>query len=270
MEKRQATMKDSTLNSMKIDKDYDNPLLEVHQLNKTFVVKSGLFSKKHLIRAVNNVNFTVYEGETLGLIGESGSGKTTLSHLILGLSPYDSGHIKFIGMDEKHLRRDVQIVFQYTYGALDPLKTVYELIKEPLILHKINFGGTLDEEIGRLLSLVGLSEGLMHRKTGAISGGQKQRVGIARAIASRPKFLVLDEPVSALDISVQGQIVNLLWSLKQSLGLTYLFITHDLMIAKHLSDRLAVMHRGEIIEIGETHSILENPQMLYTKKLLGK
>jgi ABC-type oligopeptide transport system ATPase subunit len=117
--------------------------------------------------------------------------------------------------------------------------------------------------------MVGLSEGLMHRKTGAISGGQKQRVGIARAIASKPKFLVLDEPVSALDISVQGQIVNLLWSLKQTLGLTYLFITHDLMIAKHLSDRLAVMHRGEIVEIGDTKTILEKPQMAYTKKLLG-
>ncbi len=247
-----------------------HPLLVIDKLSKTFVVKRGVFSKKHIIHAVNNVSFTVYEGETLGLIGESGSGKTTLSHLIIGLKTYDKGHITFNGIDASHLRRDVQIVFQYTYGALDPLKTVYELIKEPLILHKIEFAGTIDEEIGRLLNMVGLTEGLMHRKTGAISGGQKQRVGIARAIASRPKFLVLDEPVSALDISVQGQIVNLLWSLKKSLGLTYLFITHDLMIAKHLSDRLAVMYRGEIIEIGETHSLMEMPQMAYTKKLLGK
>lgn len=248
---------------------YTVPLLEIEKLNKTYVVKRGFFSKKHLIRAVNNVSFTVYEGETLGLIGESGSGKTTLSHLIMGLNAYDHGSIKFNGIDDKHLRRDVQIVFQYTYGALDPLKTVYDLIKEPLVIHKIKLEGTLDEEIGKLLNMVGLSEGLMHRKTGAISGGQKQRVGIARAIASKPKFLVLDEPVSALDISVQGQIVNLLWSLKQTLGLTYLFITHDLMIAKHLSDRLAVMHRGEIVEIGDTKTILENPQMPYTKKLLG-
>jgi peptide/nickel transport system ATP-binding protein/oligopeptide transport system ATP-binding protein len=255
--------------SVKSEKHYDVPLLEIERLNKTFVVKRGLFSKKHLIRAVNNVSFTVYEGETLGLIGESGSGKTTLSHLIMGLNAYDTGSIKFNGIDAKYLRRDVQIVFQYTYGALDPLKTVYELIKEPLVLHNIAFDGTLDDEIARLLNMVGLSEGLMYRKTGAISGGQKQRVGIARAIASKPKFLVLDEPVSALDISVQGQIVNLLWSLKESLGLTYLFITHDLMIAKHLSDRLAVMYRGEIVEIGETQSILEKPQMAYTKKLLG-
>ena len=187
----------------------------------------------------------------------------------MGLNAYDNGSIKFNSIDEIHLRRDVQIVFQYTYGALDPLKTVYDLIREPLVLHKIKLEGTVDDEIGRLLAMVGLSEGLMYRKTGAISGGQKQRVGIARAIASRPKFLVLDEPVSALDISVQGQIVNLLWSLKQSLGLTYLFITHDLMIAKHLSDRLAVMHRGEIVEIGETHAILNNPQMPYTKKLFS-
>ncbi len=246
------------------------PLLIIEKLNKTFVVKRSMFSKKHIIRAVKDVSFVVYEGETLGLIGESGSGKTTLSHLIMGLSTLDNGRIKFDGIDEKHLRRDVQIVFQYTYGALDPLKTVYDLIKEPLVLHKIKLEGSLEIEIERLLNLVGLSEGLMHRKTSEISGGQKQRVGIARSIASRPKFLILDEPVSALDISVQGQIVNLLWSLKQQLGLTYLFITHDLMIAKHVSDRLAVMHRGEIVEIGETHNMMENPQMPYTKKLLGK
>lgn len=245
------------------------PLLEIENLNKTYIVKKGVFGKKHLVEAVKNVTFTVFEGETLGLIGESGSGKTTLSQLILGLAPQDGGTIKFHGIEKGTLRRDVQIVFQYTYGALDPLKSVFELVKEPLVLHKIDFEGTLEEEVMRLLSLVGLSEALMHRKTGAISGGQKQRVGIARAIASRPKFLILDEPVSALDVSVQGQIVNLLSALKESLGLTYLFITHDLKIAKHLSDRLAVMHRGEIIEIGYTETLLSNPQKDYTKKLLS-
>lgn len=246
------------------------PILEIINLNKTYIVKKGVFGKRHLIHAVKNVSFTVYEGETLGLIGESGSGKTTLSQLLLGLQPHDHGKIAFQGIESATLRRDVQIVFQYTYGALDPLKTVFELVKEPLVLHKIEFEGTLEQEVVRLLGMVGLSEALMHRKTGAISGGQKQRVGIARAIASRPKFLILDEPVSALDISVQGQIVNLLTSLKDSLGLTYLFITHDLKIAKHLSDRLAVMHRGEIIEIGRTESILSNPQMAYTRRLLGQ
>jgi len=245
------------------------PILEIDQLSKTYIVKKGVFGKKHVIRAVKEVSFTVYEGEILGLIGESGSGKTTLSQLILGLVSYDHGLIKFHGIEPESLRRDVQIVFQYTYGALDPLKSVFELIREPLVIHDIAFEGTIEDEIKRLLEMVGLSDAMMHRKTGAISGGQKQRVGIARAIASRPKFLILDEPVSALDVSVQGQIVNLLASLKASLGLTYLFITHDLKIARHLSDRLAVMHRGEIIEIGETETILLNPQMDYTKKLLS-
>lgn len=245
------------------------PMLTLSHLSKSYYVKKSLFGKTHQIKAVSDINLDVFNGETLGLIGESGSGKTTLSHLILGLTQHDSGSIKFHGIDPKYLRRDVQIVFQYTFGALDPLKSVYELISEPLKLHNIQFDGTLEDEVSRLLSLVGLSSGLMYRQTVEISGGQKQRIGIARAIASRPKFLILDEPVSALDISVQGQIVNLLIQLKKDLGLTYLFITHDLKIARHLSDRLAVMHQGNLIEIASTESILSNPQMAYTKKLLG-
>lgn len=247
----------------------NEPLLRITDLDKIYYVKKSLFGKTHEIRAVQALNLCIYQGETLGLIGESGSGKTTLSHLILGLIPPDNGQITFNQIDVLHLRRDVQIVFQYTYGALDPLKTVYELVSEPLKLHQIQFEGSLEDEVTRLLGLVGLSSGLMYRKTIAISGGQKQRVGIARAIASRPKFLILDEPVSALDISVQGQIVNLLIKLKKDLGLTYLFITHDLKIARHLSDRLAVMHQGVLIEVGTTSEILTNPQMSYTKKLLG-
>ncbi|GAB6109702.1 ATP-binding cassette domain-containing protein [Fusibacter bizertensis] len=245
------------------------PLLTLSHLSKSYYVKKSIFGKTHQIKAVREIDLEVFKGETLGLIGESGSGKTTLSHLILGLTQHDSGTIKFNGIDPKYLRRDVQIVFQYTFGALDPLKSVYELISEPLKLHHIQFEGTLEDEVSRLLSLVGLSSGLMYRKTIEISGGQKQRIGIARAIASRPKFLILDEPVSALDISVQGQIVNLLIKLKKDLGLTYLFITHDLKIARHLSDRLAVMYQGSLIEIASTESILSNPQMAYTKKLLG-
>lgn len=246
------------------------PLLNISHLTKSFYVKKSLFGKTHQIKAVNDIDLAVYPNETLGLIGESGSGKTTLSHLILGLTVPDSGVINFNGIEPKYLRRDVQIVFQYTYGALDPLKTVFELISEPLKLHHINFDGSIEDEVSRLLGLVGLSSGLMYRKTVEISGGQKQRIGIARAIASRPKFLILDEPVSALDISIQGQIVNLLIKLKDELGLTYLFITHDLKIARHLSDRLAVMHQGHVIEIANTDTILMNPQMAYTKRLLGK
>lgn len=243
-------------------------ILHVEKLSKSFVVKKNVLSKSHVIKAVNQVNLDVFRGETLGLIGESGSGKTTLSHLIMGLTSHDSGQIKFNGIEDELFRKEVQIVFQYTYGALDPLKTVYELILEPLKLHHITYEGTPRDEVKRLLNQVGLPDVIMNRKTGEISGGQKQRVGIARAIASRPKFIVLDEPVSALDISVQGQIVNLLNELKVSLGLTYLFITHDLKIAKHLSDRIAVMYKGEIVEVEETQKIIEHPKHPYTKILL--
>lgn len=243
-------------------------ILHVENLSKSFVVKKNVLSKSHVIKAVNQVNLNVFRGETLGLIGESGSGKTTLSHLIMGLSSPDSGQIKFNGIEDGQFRKEVQIVFQYTYGALDPLKTVYELILEPLRLHQIPFEGSSKDEVKRLLNQVGLPDVIMNRKTGEISGGQKQRVGIARAIASRPKFIVLDEPVSALDISVQGQIVNLLNELKASLGLTYLFITHDLKIARHLSDRIAVMYKGEIVEVEETQKIIEHPKHPYTKILL--
>lgn len=243
-------------------------ILHVEKLSKSFVVKKNVLSKSHVIKAVNQVNLDVFRGETLGLIGESGSGKTTLSHLIMGLTSHDSGQIKFNGIEDELFRKEVQIVFQYTYGALDPLKTVYELILEPLKLHHITYEGAPRDEVKRLLNQVGLPDVIMNRKTGEISGGQKQRVGIARAIASRPKFIVLDEPVSALDISVQGQIVNLLNELKVSLGLTYLFITHDLKIAKHLSDRIAVMYKGEIVEVEETQKIIEHPKHPYTKILL--
>lgn len=265
MEENEARkIKTYETNHLKIE-----PLLSISHLSKSYYVKKSLFGKTHQIKAVNDIELSVYPNETLGLIGESGSGKTTLSHLILGLTSPDSGVIKFNSIEPKYLRRDVQIVFQYTYGALDPLKTVFELISEPLRLHHINFDGSIEDEVSRLLGLVGLSSGLMYRKTIEISGGQKQRIGIARAIASRPKFLILDEPVSALDISIQGQIVNLLIKLKDELGLTYLFITHDLKIARHLSDRLAVMHQGHMIEIANTDTILTNPQMAYTKRLLG-
>lgn len=244
-------------------------LMEVSGLTKTFHVKNGLWGKHYKVEAIKDISLNLYKGETLGLIGESGSGKTTLSQIILGLQKANHGQVKFHGIENASLRRDVQIVFQYSYGALDPLKTVFELVKEPLLLHKIPFEGTVENEVCRLLALVGLSEGMMNRRVTAISGGQKQRVGIARALASRPKLLILDEPVSALDVSVQGQIVNLLVDLKKQLGLTYLFITHDLRIAIHLSDRLAVMHRGEIVECEATEKLLENPVHPYTKKLLA-
>jgi peptide/nickel transport system ATP-binding protein len=247
----------------------DGTVLTLEDISKTYHVKRSFFGKYYTVQAVKHLNLTVKEGETLGIIGESGSGKSTLSQLILGLIDADGGHIRFEGIAPEFFRRDVQVVFQYTYGALDPLKTIFELISEPIKRHKIVYKGSLEEEVTRLLRLVGLSEGMLFRKTNAISGGQKQRIGIARALASRPKFLVLDEPVSALDVSVQGQIINLLADLKRRLGLTYLFITHDLTVAAHLSDRIAVMYRGEIVEIGETEQIVHAPKADYTKRLMN-
>lgn len=261
-------MKDGDSFEVKVT-DSPEVLMTVSNLSKTFHVKNGLWGKHYKVEAIKGISLNLYKGETLGLIGESGSGKTTLSQIILGLQKANRGHINFHGIETPYLRRDVQIVFQYSYGALDPLKTVFDLIKEPLLLHKVPIEGTLENEVVRILALVGLSEGMMDRRVTAISGGQKQRVGIARALASKPKLLILDEPVSALDVSVQGQIVNLLVDLKKQLGLTYLFITHDLRIAIHLSDRLAVMHRGEIVECDFAERILKAPQHPYTKKLLA-
>ena len=243
-------------------------ILSVINASKSYYTKGSVFGKAVEIKAVNRVSFDLYEGETLGLIGESGSGKTTLSHLLLKLVQHDSGEFRYREDVATQFRKSVQIVFQYTYGALDPLKTVRQLMIEPLKIHQICDRNDYEQRSIALLNQVGLSEKLLDRKISEISGGQKQRLGIARALATQPKIIVLDEPVSALDISVQGQIINLLNDLKKELGLTYLFITHDLKIARHLSDRLAVMKEGSIIEIGKTDELLGAPTADYTKQLI--
>ena len=251
-------------------------LLEIENLSKHYILRKDLFSPKTVIKAVDHISFEVYEGETLGLIGESGCGKTTTGELIVRLNRSDTGRICFLGQDitvlqEKEmrkLRKDLQIIFQQSQETLDPKATIGELIAAPLRLHPIVSQDEMEGEIIRLLDLVGLQRQDQYKHTYQLSGGQKQRVGIARAIATRPKFVICDEPVSALDVSVQGQILNLLMDLKEELGLTYLFISHDLKVVQHICDRIAVMYKGKIVEIGETAKLMHNPTHEYTKKLL--
>ena len=251
-------------------------LLEVENLSKHYTLRKDLLSPKTVIKAVDHISFSVYEGETLGLIGESGCGKTTTGELILRLNKSDTGKICFLGQDiaaiketeMRKLRKDMQIVFQQSQETLDPKAAIGELLAAPLRLHRIVPEDEIEGEVVRLLNLVGLQPQDQHKHTYQLSGGQKQRVGIARAIASRPKFVICDEPVSALDVSVQGQILNLLKSLKQELGLTYLFISHDLKVVQHICDRIAVMHKGKIVEIGSAAELIQNPKHEYTKKLM--
>ncbi len=229
-----------------------------------------------LIEAVKDVSFYIGENESFGLIGESGSGKSTIANLVMRLIEPSFGRIQLFGKDvtgleEKEmrkLRKDIQIIFQYTESVLDPQMTIDELIREPLIVHGIVKPRDLEDETERLLRLVGLPVTERWKLPGQLSGGQNQRVVIARAIASKPRLIVCDEPVSALDVSVQGQILNLLSDLQRELGLSYLFISHDLKVVKHMCDRIAVMYKGELVETGSAEKILNSPEHSYTKKLI--
>lgn len=251
-------------------------ILRVDNLSKHYIIKKGIFSKKQVIDAAKDISFEVGENQTLGLIGESGSGKSTIANLVLRLIEPSGGRIEMFGKDITDLkeadmrkyRKDIQIIFQYTNSVLDPQMTIDELLKEPLRIHNIVKTSELDEEVERLLQLVNLSASERWKFPGQLSGGQNQRIIIARAIATRAKLIVCDEPVSALDVSVQGQILNLLIELKEELNLSYLFISHDLKVIRHMCDRIAVMKKGEIVEMGDTDAILNNPQHEYTKKLI--
>ena len=259
-------------------------LLGVRNLTKIFDLAESPFGSRRAgeVLAVDDVSLEIHEGETLGLVGESGSGKSTLGRLVLRLIEPTSGAVLFDGIDLlqangsdlRRLRRDMQIIFQDPFGSLDPRYRVEDVIAEPLILHQKIMHESLSREVHRqhvreLLRAVGMDESAMSRYPHEFSGGQRQRIGIARALALRPKFIVADEPVSALDVSVGAQIVNLLQQLQRDFGLTYLFISHSMPVVRYLSTRIAVMYQGKIVEIGSTEQITARPQHAYTSKLLA-
>ena len=253
------------------------PILEVVNLEKEYISKSGFFSKPESFKAVNNVSFKLYEGETLGLVGESGCGKSTLGNAILLLDRPTSGHIFYKGKDitilnkaeEKALRKDIQIIFQDPFASLNPRLTVGQAIMEPMQVHKLyNSKSERTEKAIDILNRVGLDESAFNRYPHEFSGGQRQRIGIARTVALQPKLIVCDESVSALDISVQAQVLNLLNELKENFGFTYIFISHDLAVVKYMSDQLLVMNKGKIEELDDADAIYESPKKEYTKKLI--
>jgi oligopeptide transport system ATP-binding protein len=255
------------------------PLLEVTDLVKHFPVKRGLLFDREVdrVRAVDEISFRVDRGETLGLVGESGSGKSTACRAALQLTKPSSGSVRFEGREiaglsrrqMRPLRRQMQMVFQDPYASLNPRKRVGQIVGDPLKLQGDASGSELRRRVQELLERVGLSPEHYYRFPHEFSGGQRQRIGIARAIALRPKLIVADEPVSALDVSIQAQIVNLLADLQQELGLAYLFVAHDIGIVRHVSDRIAVMHEGKIVEEGPAEQVCERPRDDYTKQLLA-
>jgi peptide/nickel transport system ATP-binding protein len=253
-------------------------LVEIRILTKVFPHGESVFGGKSRgeVRAVDDVSLDIQAGETLGLVGESGSGKSTLGRLILRLIEPTSGSLRFEGRDllaagrgeMRGLRRDMQIIFQDPFASLDPRFRVEDVIAEPLIIHGGRAKIDICARVAELLRAVGLDESARTRYPHEFSGGQRQRIGIARALALRPKFIVCDEPVSALDVSVGAQIVNLLAQLQRDFGLTYLFISHSMPVVRYLSTRIAVMYRGKIVEVGDTAQITERPSHAYTRSLL--
>lgn len=254
-----------------------DPLLEIINVEKTYFSKAGIFSKLRKVKAVNDVSFSLYPGETLGLVGESGCGKSTLGNAILQLDPITKGSIKYNGKEItqlskkelRALRKDIQIIFQDPYASLNPRLTIGQAIMEPMKVHKLYTSQKkCKEQALALLSRVGLSDEHFNRYPHEFSGGQRQRIGIARTIAVSPKLIICDESVSALDISVQAQVLNLLNDLKKEFGFTYIFISHDLSVVKYMSDQLLVMQNGKIEEIGEADIIYVHPTKTYTKNLI--
>jgi len=253
-------------------------LVEVRNLTKIYPLGESIFGggSKAEVRAVDDVSLSIEEGETLGLVGESGSGKSTLGRLILRLIEPTSGSLRLDGHDLlaaghgelRRMRRDLQIIFQDPFGSLDPRLRVQYVIAEPLIIHESFNSGLRRTRVAELLRAVGMDESAGRRFPHEFSGGQRQRIGIARALALRPKFIVADEPVSALDVSVGAQIVNLLAQLQREFGLTYLFISHSMPVVRYLATRIAVMYRGHIVETGPTVQMTEQPGHPYTKSLL--
>ncbi len=256
----------------------NNILVDVKNLRMYFPVLAGVMRRKITdVKAVDDVSFFIREGETLGLVGESGCGKTTLGRCILQLYKITSGEVTFEGVDLtklhgealRKMRRYMQLIFQDPYASLDPRMTAGDIVGEPLLEHNLAKGKVYKERVVDLLSMVELEPRMAVRYPHEFSGGQRQRLDIARALAVRPKFVVCDEPVSALDVSIQAQIIKLLKNLKEELGLTYLFIAHDLSVVRHISDRVAVMYLGKIVEITHSDELYSNPLHPYTKALLS-
>jgi ABC-type oligopeptide transport system ATPase subunit len=253
------------------------PLVDVQHLTKTFTRGGSLFGAGRSVRAVEDVSFSIETGETFGLVGESGSGKTTTGRCLLRLIEPTSGAVRFKDDDVlafgprrlREARRDMQIVFQDPYASLNPRMRAREIVEEPLVIHGIGTRAERRERAADLFQLVGLDAAYLERYPHQFSGGQRQRIGLARALALNPQFVVLDEPVSALDVSVQAQVVNLLLDLQARLQLTYLFIAHDLRLVEHICRRIAVMYRGRIVELGDTAAIFGSPQHPYTRALLS-
>ena len=253
-------------------------LLAVKDLKKHFPVTGGLFQRRiGSIKAVDGVDLTVEEGQSFGLVGESGSGKTTVGKTILRLIEPTDGEIVFEGRDlcklseseMRHLRAEMQMIFQDPYSSLNPRMTVKRIVGEPLLIHKWGKGRALEDRVRELISLVGLMEDHLFRYPHEFSGGQRQRIGVDRALALNPSFIVADEPISALDVSIQAQIINMLEDLQAELGLTFLFIAHDLSVVRHISDRIAVMYLGKIFEIADKDELYKNPLQPYTQSLLS-
>ena len=257
----------------------DRPLLEVRDLHKHFPVgKKGIFgAPAQWLRAVDGVSFDVMQGETLGLVGESGCGKSTCARTLVGLYPPTSGTVHYggeeiSGMSRKErapFRRKIQMIFQDPYASLDPRQTVASILAEPLKIHKLAKPRERKLRAMQLLDAVGLNPRHIHRYPHEFSGGQRQRIGVARALAMEPDLIICDEPVSALDVSIQAQVVNLLEELQERFGLSYLFIAHDLAVVRHICDRVAVMYLGKIVEIATRDELFENPQHPYTRALLS-
>jgi ABC-type oligopeptide transport system ATPase subunit len=253
------------------------PLLEVRHLVKEFGSRGGLLRKGSVVRAVNDVSFAIDKGETFGLVGESGSGKTTTGRCILRLIEPTSGEVRFNGEDVlsfsrsrlRQARRDMQIVFQDPYSSLNPRMRVGAIVEEPLIIHRIGSKPERRARVAQLFELVGLDPAQLARYPHQFSGGQRQRIGLARALALNPSLVIADEPVSALDVSVQAQVVNLLMDLQERLKLTYLFIAHDLRLVRHICSRVAVMYLGRIVEMGPTERLFDAPAHPYTRALLS-
>ena len=249
-------------------------LLEVKDLKQHFPIKSGTFSTVPL-KAVDGVSFNIDSGETLGLVGESGCGKTTVGRSILHLYQPTAGTIRFDGQDINmgninRYRKDMQVVFQDPYSSLNPRMTVADIVGEPLDIHHLySSKAERNEKIEQLLTLVGLNSDHSRRYAHEFSGGQRQRIGIARALAVNPRFIVCDEPVSALDVSIQAQIINTFEELQQKLGIAYLFIAHDLLVVQHMSRRIAVMYLGKIVEVGQADEIINHPIHPYTQSLIS-